>query len=164
MEYQRVSYEFNQEEMDGFRNDIDAMRTRLQPTQVTLHPKLRRSLKTMGDRSHPFVEQTLQYAAENPSICMGFLDVNEFQKDWNFTLQMKSIIKNIETLVQNLKDTYLAGSADAFAHARQFYAAAKIGKQHNVANAATIVENLRKNFVKETEEAEEEKKNTTHNT
>ena len=93
LEYDRVSYEFSQEEMDGFRNDIDSMRTRLQPTQVTLHPKLRRSLKTMGDRSHPFVEQTLQYATENPNICMGFLDVIEFQRDWSFTLQMKSIIK-----------------------------------------------------------------------
>jgi hypothetical protein len=30
---------------------------------------------------------------ENPNICMGFLDVNEFQKDWNFTLQMKAIVK-----------------------------------------------------------------------
>ena len=88
--------------MDGFKNDIDSMRTRLKPTLITLHPKLRRSLKTMGDRSHPFVEQTLQYATENPNICMGFLDVIEFKRDWDFTMQMKSIIKNIETLYLNL--------------------------------------------------------------
>jgi hypothetical protein len=163
MEYDRVSYEFSQEELDGFRSDIDSLRSRIKPAQVTLHPSLRRSLKTMGDRSHPFVEQTLQYATENPHICMGFLDVNEYKRDWDFTMNMKSIIKNIETLVQNLKDTYLASSADAYAHARKFYAAAKIGKQHNVANAATIVENLRTNFKKDTEEDEKKQESKTQN-
>ena len=50
MEYKRVSYEFSQEDLDGFRQDITSIRERLNPAFVNLTPDFRRRRKTIGNR------------------------------------------------------------------------------------------------------------------
>jgi hypothetical protein len=146
IEYDRVSYVFSQEEIDGFNQDIASMESRLASAAVNLSPDMRRIIPSMGDGSHPFVEYSLKYANERPEFIPGFVDVNEFQKDWDLTMQLKDLQRKLDILSEKISDTLLAAGADAFAQARYYYEGAKAGKKANMAGADTIVDNLKKRF------------------
>jgi hypothetical protein len=157
MEYDRVSYAFSQEDMDGFRQDMDSIRARLQPALVILNPELRRRLQKAGDKTHPFVEQGLRYAIDKPHLRQAFLDIDEYQRDWDLTMQMKVLVKEMETLMEGFIDTYLAAGADAYANARKFYDGVKSADKHNVPDATAVRKEMSKRFVKEIEPEEEKK-------
>lgn len=155
MEYQRTSYVFSQEELDGFAQDIQSMRTRLAPTLVTLPPDGSKRLQSVGDKTHPFVEQALKYAQDFPHLHPGSFGLAEFQTDWNLTMQLKELIKNLETVVDEFKDTYLAAGGDANEHARAFYKSAKTLADHNVKNAKPVYIELKKRYGRIKTEGEE---------
>ena len=144
MEYGRVSYLLSQEEMDGIYQDIDSIKARIEPFRYSLSPELRRRLKTMGDRAHPFVEKTHEYSHKVPQLATAFFDRDEFDKDWEFTMQLKKVLMYLATLTESLTDTFLAVSADAYAHARNYYDGVKSGKKHNVDGSDSVYEELSK--------------------
>jgi cell division septation protein DedD len=146
IEYDRVSYVFSQEEIDGLNQDIASIQSRLSNVVVNLSPEMRRLIASMGDGSHPFVEYSLKYAHERPEFIPGFVDINEFQNDWDLAMQLKDLQRKLQILLENVNDTLLAAGADAFAHARYYYEGAKAGKKANMAGADTVVDNLKKRF------------------
>ena len=156
MEYDRVSYTFSLEEMDGIRQDMEAIRTKLNPAMVKLSPELRRRLLPLGDRTHPFAEQCLDYAKKFPHLVSPHLDIAEFQRDWDLTIQMKVLLKEMETVMTNFLDIYLGAGADAYAHARNFYGGTKHAANHNVKDAPTIYADLKEKFRKTKVQPEEE--------
>jgi hypothetical protein len=156
MEYKRVSYEFSQEELDGFKQDMNSIRVRIESALVILNPELRRRLKTIGNRMHPFVEQSLDYVKTFPNLAPANFDVNEFQRDWNLTIQTKSLLKEMEALVESIFDIYLGAGGDALAHARNFYGSTKNAAKHGVANAVAVDAELSQTYKKGKLKPEEE--------
>ena len=156
MEYDRVSYTFSQEEIDGIRQAMESIREKINPAIVRLSPELRRRLLPLGVRTHPFAEQCLDYAKKYPHLVSPYLDVPEFQKDWDLTIQAKVLLKELETIKINLTDIYMGAGADAYAHARNFYGGTKNAANHNVKDAPTIYADLKEKFRRTNVKPEEE--------
>ena len=146
MDYNRVSHEFSQEDLDWFKQEINAFRERIKPALVTLPRGFRSRLKTIGNRMHPFVEQALDYAGKFPLLAPANFNFAEFQKDWKLTMQVKSILKDAEALVESLYDIFLVAGGDALAHARNFYGSVKNAALHGEENAITVAEELKKTY------------------
>jgi hypothetical protein len=121
MDYNRVSHEFSQDDLDWFKQQLNAIRERIKPALVTMPRGFRKRLKSIGNRMHTFVELALDYAAKFPLLAPSNFNFAEFQKDWKLTMQMKSILKDVDALVETLYDIYLVAGGDALAHARNFY-------------------------------------------
>jgi hypothetical protein len=156
LEYDRVSYTFSQEEMDAIRQAMESIREKINPALVRLSPQLRRRLLPIGDKTHPFVEQCLDYSKKFPHLVSPHLDVAEFQNDWDLTIQAKVLLRELETIKTNVTDIFLGAGADAYAHARNFYGGTKNAANHNVKDAPTIYADLKQKFRKTNVQPEEE--------
>jgi hypothetical protein len=157
MEYKRVSYVFSDEQMNLIRQSITTINETIRPTRVSLTPKDRRSIMKMGDGSHPFTEHSLKHANTNPEFMPGFSTVEEFQKDWDLTLQFKEIKNAVSLLYQDVDNTYMAAAADAFHNAREYYHSAQRAADNNEPGAHAIVDDLRPRWLKRFESEEENK-------
>jgi hypothetical protein len=155
MEYRRVSYVFSDEQMDLIRQSITTINETIRPTRVSLTPKDRMRLMKMGDGSHPFTEHSLKHANTNPEFMPGFSTVEEFQKDWDLTMQFKEIKNAVSLLHQDVDNTYMAAAADAFHNAREYYHSAQRAAENNEPGAHTIVDDLKPRWEKRFNDFEE---------
>lgn len=113
-------------------------------------------LMKMGDGSHPFTEQALKHAVRSPEFMPNFSSVEEFQRDWTLTMQLKEIKNALMLLNQDVSDTYMAAGADAFSNARDYYNSAQRGAANNIPGAQAIVDDLRPRWFKRFDNQEEE--------
>lgn len=148
MEFSRVSYVFNDEQLEAINQAIGTINETIKTTRVSITPKDRMSLTKMGDRSHPFTEHALRHATRNPEFMPNYSTLEEFQTDWNLTMQLKEIKSAVNLLNQAVEDTYMAAGADSYAHAREYYNTTRRAAKNNIPGAKTIYEDLKPRFIK----------------
>jgi hypothetical protein len=148
MEFSRVSFMFTDEQMETIKQAINTINQTIAPTRVSLTPKSRLKLVKMGDGSHPFTEHAFRHATVNPEFMPNYSTVEEFQKDWTLTMQLKEIKNAVNLLNRDVEDTYMAAGADAFIHAREYYNTSQRAAKNNIPGAQTIVDDLKPRWLK----------------
>jgi len=148
MEFSRVSYVFSDEQLEAINQAIKTINDTIAQTRVSITPNSRLRLVKMGDRSHPFTEHALKHATRNPEFMPNYSTLEEFQTDWNLTMQLKEIKNAVNLLNRDVEDTYMAAGADSYAHAREYYNTTQRAAKNNVPGAQTIYEDLKPRFIK----------------
>jgi hypothetical protein len=139
---------FSDEQMTLILQAITTFKDTIEPVRISITPKDRMRLMKMGDGSHPFTEQALKHAISNPEFMPGFSTVEEFQKDWDLTMQLKEIKNALILLSMDVDNTYMAAGSDAFAHARNYYNSAQRAAANNEHGAQAIVDSLKPRWEK----------------
>ncbi|UCH97960.1 MAG: hypothetical protein JSV88_14190 [Candidatus Aminicenantes bacterium] len=156
MPYEKISRVLSDEEIEGLLQDITNLDAKISAFAVNLSIKDRKTLYKMGDRSLPFVEQALKYAHTHKEFVPPFLNVEEFQKDWDLARQLKDLMKRVEPVMEKLSDTYMAAGADALSAALSLYDAVKAAAKASKPGSDVIVAELKRRYERKKGKTEEE--------
>lgn len=97
----------------------------LLPFQVNLTPEERHTLVKMGDKSRPFVEQTLIIAEQDNSFLPRSFEVAEMRQDKELYDSMSPVFVQMTMLFENIQDTMLLVGSDLMLGALEIYSSAK---------------------------------------
>jgi hypothetical protein len=117
-----------------------------EPYAIPLTPSERQKLPKMGEKSLSFVEKAHDYCAGNPNLCPPYLDIDQFDADFNGAKQLWTafgITGQLETL---FNDTIMAAGSEAYQQALIFYNSVKIAASQDIPGAKAIYDDLRKRF------------------
>ena len=146
MPYEKISKVLSDEEIQALDQDITNLNEKISAFAINLTIKDRKTLYKMGDRSLAFVEQALKYAHTHNEFVPPFLNVEEFQKDWDLARQLKDLLKRVEPVMEKLSDTYMAAGADALSEALSYYDAAKAAAKASKPGSDVIVAELKRRY------------------
>lgn len=124
-------------------NDLETLLT---PYLIALTPDERRKIPKAGDKTTPFVEKALEYAAQKPALKPGFIDLTEWEKDNKARIQVSKLLRICEQLASNMDDTAMTCGSDAYTSALGFYNNIKQASKMNVPDAKSIQEDLSRRF------------------
>jgi hypothetical protein len=143
MTYQKISKVLTPEEHDALKGAVEALDGLVTAFAVNLSTLERKRLKMLGPRRQAFVEACYNYANTNSDLVPPFLDMVEFQKDWDLFHQLRDLHKSLDTVEEKFTDTYMAAGSEALAHARLFYSAVKAAEKSGKPGTEAIVDDLR---------------------
>ncbi|MDR2423091.1 MAG: hypothetical protein LBD59_00010 [Prevotellaceae bacterium] len=123
--------------------EIDGLIT---PYVVVLTPQERKELPKMGEKSLSFVEKAMEFANQYPDLRPSYLDVPEFEVDFNDARGLLTIQAYVRQIEVKLSDTALAGGSDAYQSALLFYNAVKLAVSSGVPGAKVVCDELKKRF------------------
>jgi hypothetical protein len=141
-----LSYQMTVEEKDALKQDIDSLAQKVSAFAINLSPEDRKRLSIMGNKSVAFVSQALQYAREYPEYIPPYLDVAEFEKDYQFSVDLRELLKVAEPVLEKLSDTFLLAGVEAFTQARSFYDSVKAAAKSDAPGTDTLVAELKKRY------------------
>ena len=141
-----ISIEPAQETLDTVQAAVQTASDSLAPFLVSLTPEQRKELPKMSDKSTPFVEKALSYAASEPKLFPAYLDVEELKKDVNAVAALTTIYRSLAQLTEQLNDTITLAGSEAYVAALAFYNSVKQAAKMNVPGAKTIYDDLKKRF------------------
>jgi hypothetical protein len=127
--------------------DIAAIKEKLSNVLLfNLTPKQRQEMLKMGDKTLAFVEKALAYAAQNPDLVPGYLDLGEANKDYNLANSLYDIYQQIITLSRAIEDTMMVAGAEAYDASLIFYNNVKGAERSNIPGSHAIYEDLKQQF------------------
>jgi hypothetical protein len=141
-----ISVSVAEEDLAEVRSAITVLRDKLAPYLQSLSPQDRQELPKMGDKSVAFVQKALEYCRLNSELVPPYLDVDEFEQDFQAVLSLRELYQPLAQLVQSLEDSQLLSGSDAYQAALMFYTSIKSAKKSNIAGAQTIYEDLSNRF------------------
>ncbi|MGJ3245299.1 MAG: hypothetical protein ACFE0I_04400 [Elainellaceae cyanobacterium] len=110
------------------------------PFLVGLTQAERKRLCRMGDKTRPFVNKSIELAAQNHELMSRCLDIDEMRRDVDLVDALYPIMLSVAKLQELLEDTYLQAGSEAFEAARMAYSAArKHGKNAGIDSAVEEV-------------------------
>ena len=145
MSYGNISAQISDETVNQVITLVQEI-DKLLPFTINLSPDDMRALVTMGDKSIPFVDKSLELAKQNPEFVPKFMDVEEFTNDFDLTKQMRKIINVMMPLTEKIRDTFYAVGSEAFFQARVFYGSTKTAAKADVPGTDDIVKELGKRY------------------
>jgi hypothetical protein len=162
-----VSFSFTDDDFAAIKQKIGELQAEIDKFAIELHFGDMRELKTLGDRSLAFTEQAYLIATQQKEMLPGFMNVEEFTKDFTLFKQTNELIKLLEVAMERLRDTYYAAGSDSFTAARKIYNSVKYAVKTNTVGAEVAYEDLKRRFSriadKKTEPEQETDKKDTKN-
>lgn len=150
----RISAIISGEDKQNIVNHITAIKETLAPILVhSLSPDDRHTMIKMGDKSVAFVQKTLGYANQNPSLVPAYLDIPEAEKDFNLYADLQGIYNQLSTLLTSIEDALMISGSEAMNGALIFYNSVQGAVRSNVAGSEAILEELSQRFPKKSSKA-----------
>ena len=125
---------------------LTAILSQLRDYVTPLTPQERHSLLKMGDKSLAFVEKAHDYAVDNPSLVPSFLDMADFEKDWQDAHGLWNVLNLGKQLVELLDDTVMSAGSEAYHAALAVYHNTQAAAKQDVPGAKAVYEDLKTRF------------------
>lgn len=116
------------------------------PFMINLTKDERKALLKMGDKSIAFVNKSMDYAKQNPSVIPVYLNMPEFEKDVVVVNALTSVKNSLLQIAEKLDDTALQAGSEAFNAALIFYTAVKGAAKAGEPGMKTIYADLQSRF------------------
>lgn len=129
--------------------------TVLKPFILALSPVERQSLPKMSDKTYPFVEKTIAYCQSAPQFVPPYMDKEALKSDMETYNQIIPLFRVVKQLSDGLDDTSMQAGAECYTNALNYYNSVKQATKADVPGAKAICEDLRKRFVKNRPDGEE---------
>lgn len=114
----------------------------------------RMELTKMGDKTIAFVQKSLEYAENNPTLVPGYINVPEAKKDYQFSQELNSIWKQVSMLQRAIEDTMMVAGSEAYDAALVFYKSVKGASRVNVPGSEAVYNDLAQRFAIKPQKAE----------
>lgn len=119
-----------------------------------LTPSDRLELSKMGDKTIAFVQKSLEYAENNPTLVPGYLDISEAKKDFALSQDLNNVLKQVATLQRAIEDTAMVAGSEAYNAALVFYNSVKGASRVNVPGSEAVYKDLQQCFAVKTKKVE----------
>jgi hypothetical protein len=123
---------------------------------INLTPRERKSLQTMGDRSLPFVEKTVEIASANPDLVPEYLKVDRLNRYFELSNELFSVLSKLSRLREKAEDARYVAGAQSLAWARKFYRYLKVASVSGVPGTDAFVQELSKRYHQKPRKPEEQ--------
>ena len=127
---------------------ITIARSVMEKYLISLTPIERTRMLKLGDKTTPFVEKVIEYAETNPKLVPDFMNLENLKTDYKAVNDLATLLRPIEQLTSNIKDTMAKSGAEAFSSSLTFYNYLKQAAANGVPDAETIYDDLKKRFEK----------------
>lgn len=150
-----ISLTIPAETMTAITTSLNELETQLKTyLQFNLTADERQSLRSMGDKSLAFVQKSLDYAENTPSLCPNYLDLAEAKKDFSLAHDLNQILHRLNTLQRAVEDTMMVAGSEAYDAGLIFYNSVKGASRVNVPGSEAIYNDLQQRFVSKAKKAE----------
>jgi hypothetical protein len=102
----------------------------------------------MGDKTVAFVSKVKDYTTTNPEYVPDFMSVPDFIIDTNAINTLSPILKSVQQITDDLRDTVILSGNEALVAALLYYGNVRYNSGAGQASAKTIYEDLKKRFPK----------------
>jgi len=101
----------------------------------------------MGDKTLAFVEKVKDYTVSNPEfVPTDLMNVNDFYIDFEAVKTLMPVLKSVEQIKDDLKDSLILSGNEAYLPALMYYRNVKSRADAGVPSAKTIYDDLKKRF------------------
>ncbi|RBQ03626.1 hypothetical protein [Pedobacter miscanthi] len=143
----RISTEITTGQSAAISAAIEALKAALAPVLViSLSAEERISTLKMGDRTLAFVEKTLEYATQNPTLVPGYIDLSEAKKDNELASHIYTIYQQLSTILRGIEDTGMVAGSEAYEAALIIYHSIKGASRSNVPGTQAMHDDLKQRF------------------
>ncbi len=142
----RLSIEISPEQLQSALSAANAVLTEIETLTIALNPSDRQRMIKSGNRSLPFINDSLNYCETNPEFAPKYLAVPEMKKDVQAGADLKQIRNVIEQILQRLDDTIMLAGSEAYIAALSYYHAVKRAAKDKAPGAEPIFEDLKQRF------------------
>ena len=129
-------------------NDALTLLENKAPFLIDLTKTEKKALKIMGDKSQPFVEQSLAIVKDNQALAPNFVDIAEMERDLSTWKMLWPTYIRVLALADRFDDTMAALGSDALRAAYDIYAQLPKAADRNVPGANNAVDQLKPFFEK----------------
>jgi hypothetical protein len=141
-----ISFKPGEKELTEIRNLITSLNSKLLPILRTLTTDERVEMLKMGDKTHAFVNKSLDYCDQFTDFVPSFLNVDEFRIDVESLNTLRSIYTPLLETVEAVNDSIMLAGSEAYQAALIFYTSIKAAAKSGIANAETIYDDLSVRF------------------
>jgi hypothetical protein len=141
-----ISVGFTEEEIKLLNQHFDGIEQIIQGKVVNLSPEERKQYGSINDRTENWVYKVKGYMAQKPELVPFYLNVSEFNNDYEARNAIKPILNRIASIHESFDDTAKLLSHDIYNTSIAYYRSIKMIAQQNVPGTTTIYEDLKKQF------------------
>ena len=145
MPYGNITPAFDAETLTLALADIAQLKARM-PFVVNLTHNEKKNYLKLGPGNVRFIEQSLNHIQNNPKLQLPFIDIAEWQNDWEVFKRLDNLYWEIKSLEEAVNDTRIALQKECMVQALAFYRGAKSASVQNVPGTDSIVKNLHTYF------------------
>jgi hypothetical protein len=143
----RISTEITTEQSAAIAATFEQLKTTLAPVlSINLTAEERKAMLKMGDKTLAFVNKTLEYATQNPSLVPNYVDLAEARKDNKLTADIYGIFQQLSTLLRAMEDTGMVAGSEAYEAALVIYHSIKGASRSNIPGTQAIYDDLKQRF------------------
>jgi len=125
---------------------IAVLKAKLMPHLVVLTPVERQELPKVGEKTASFVEKGSEYAQKYSDLAPVYLDVAALMEDIATVRLTRSLVQDLDRILQALSDTLMAAGADALQAVLIFYGSSREAMKQKVPGAETVYNDLSARF------------------
>jgi len=141
-----ISVQITPEDKTTVLTAIDTIQATLAKYIVALTPDQKRELAKVSDKTLPFIEKVKEYIGSNPEFVPPFMDITEFDKDYQAYKDLIEILHGVRKIDTNLADTVALTGSETYQGCLTYYNSIKQAVKSGIANAKAIYEELSKRF------------------
>ncbi|RBQ02868.1 hypothetical protein [Pedobacter miscanthi] len=143
----RISAEITAEQSAAIAAAFEQLKTALASVLIiNLTAEERRNTLIMGDKTLAFVNKTIEYATQNPSLVPNYVDLDEAKRDYKLAFDIYAIFQQLSTLLRAMEDTGMVAGSEAYEAALVIYHSIKGASRSNIPGIQAIYDDLKQRF------------------
>ncbi|HAT64896.1 MAG TPA: hypothetical protein DCS66_09875 [Flavobacteriaceae bacterium] len=141
-----LSISFTQQELDQITAAVDSLNQVLDGKVVNLSPEERQQYGSIADRNKILVDKCKAYMEQAPETLPRTVDKVEFDNDYIARQQLEIPLRNLNRVVEKLRDTKTLLDHDNFHNAISYYRYVKYLAGQNEPGTTSIYEDLKQHY------------------
>ena len=143
----KISIEITPDQSAAISAAFQQLKTVLAPVSIiNLTAEERMSTLKMGDKTLAFVNKTLEYAMQNPSLVPNYIDLAEAKKDNKLASDIYAFFQQLSTLLRAVEDTGMIAGSEAYEASLVIYHSIKGASRSNISGTQAIYDDLKQRF------------------
>ncbi len=143
--YKIVDYELDDKDNDQIIALLDEVKELL-PFVINLTPEERQRGLKIGDKNLAFNTKAIEYAAANPELLPGFINVDEHCNLWQGYQCMGTLLRKVLMLAETIDDTHMALGGRVYRQNLAIYRSVQEASKNNIPGTDTVSADLSKLF------------------
>lgn len=152
----RISLHISDDDLLEITNAVQILQSKLRPYLINLSGEERMSLAKMGDRNIAFIEKCKEYIEQNPELTPNYISFEEMQVDLDAVEILRKLNNPVAQISAAINDTMMLSGSEAYMAALAYYYHVKGAARMKMPGAQTIYDELKKQFIKKTNNNVEE--------
>ena len=141
-----ISITFSEEELTSLQAHIQGIRQIISSKTVNLTAEERRQYGRIANQNKLLVDKTKDYMEQHPHWVPGFLDKEEFDRDYVARQQTENVLQQLENLTQQFVDTKTLLDHDNYNNALTFYRYVRYLSSENEPGANQVYNDMKTFF------------------